>query len=218
MLDTDKKLTIQPSKVTLILGIIAALLVLANVAAQIVKLAERGVLLSRLYQYLSFEQVVKVINWLPTVTVNERLYLFDMGAEGNVPTYFSTVIILIAAFLLNTIAAFNKRNGRLYALHWRILAIIFVYLSVDEMVAIHEIASDRTQKIFSTSGPLNFPGWVIPGGVFVLIFALSYCRFLLHLPLRLKILFLIAGVLCVGGAIGFEIVGVTITAFMAHTT
>jgi hypothetical protein len=147
---------------------------------------------------------MKIAAWIPYI--HSLVYIFDMGVEYNVPTYFSTVIILIAAFLLNTIAAFKKRNGHSYALHWRILAIIFLYLSMDEALAIHEWASIPTQKALGIAWLHYGYAWVIPGGILVLIFALSYCRFLLHLPPKSRLLFSIAGVLYVGGAIGMEFV------------
>ena len=133
MLNTEKLITIQPSKVTRILGFIVVLLVLANLAANIVRFVEWHIFLSKMFQFLSFEQITKIIAWIPTV--RGILYIFDMDTEYTVPSYFSTVIILIAALLLNTIATLKKRNGEAYALHWRILAIIFVYLSMDEMIA-----------------------------------------------------------------------------------
>jgi hypothetical protein len=204
MLDTEKLITIQPAKIMRILGFIVVLLVLANVAVQLIKFVEWHTFLSRRFQSLSFEQMMKIVAWIPSI--RSLVYIFDLGAEYNVPTYFSTVIILMAAFLLNTIAAFKKRFGHSYALRWRILAIIFLYLSLDEAITIHEWATIPTQKIL---GPVwGIPdAWVIPVGILVLIFALSYCRFLLHLPLKSRILFSIAGVLYVGGAIGMERLG-----------
>ncbi len=204
MLNTEKLITIQPSKVTRILGFIVVLLVLANITVQIIKFVEWHIFLSKMFKFLSYVQIMKIVAWIPTV--RGLLHIFDMGTEHNVPAYFSTVIILFAAFLLNTIAAFKKKNGESYALHWRILAIIFVYLSMDEMIGIHELSSRPAQKFFGPGWLLHYYGWVIPGSILVIIFAISYFRFLLHLPLKSKLLFSIAGVLYVGGAIGMELV------------
>ena len=49
--------------------------------------------------------------------------------------------------------------------------------------------------------------WVPFGAIFVLIVALAYLRFLAALPVKTKYLFLIAGTLYVGGALGIEILG-----------
>lgn len=204
MLDTEKTITIRPLKVTFILGLFVALLVLANLTVQTIKFIEWPILLSKLFKFLSFEQITKIVAWIPTV--RGFLHVFDMDTEYNVPAYFSTVIILFAAFLLNTIATFKKKNGESYAIHWRILAIIFVYLSMDEMIGIHELSSRPAHKFFGGGWLLYYYGWVIPGSILVIIFAILYFRFLLHLPPKSKLLFSIAGVLYVGGAIGMELV------------
>jgi hypothetical protein len=47
---------------------------------------------------------------------------------------------------------------------------------------------------------------VIPYGLLALAVAASYARFLLHLPPRTRTLFLVAGGLYVGGALGMEMV------------
>jgi len=48
---------------------------------------------------------------------------------------------------------------------------------------------------------------VVPGAIFVLVVLLAYARFLLHLPKRTLILFLVAGGVFVVGAIGVEMLG-----------
>lgn len=51
---------------------------------------------------------------------------------------------------------------------------------------------------------------VVPGRVFsllVLLLAVTYWRFLLHLPFRSRMLFLTSAVVYVGGALGMEMVG-----------
>ena len=106
MIDTEKFITIQPSKVTRILGFIVALLVLAQLAAQLIKFVEWQTFLSRLLKYLSMAQIMKIIYVISQI--RSYAHIFDMGLECNVPTYFSSIILLIASFLLNTIAAFKK--------------------------------------------------------------------------------------------------------------
>jgi hypothetical protein len=53
------------------------------------------------------------------------------------------------------------------------------------------------------SGFVHYP-WVIGGAVAVFIVGLSYLRFLLHLPFKIRSLFIVAGALYVGGALGVE--------------
>ncbi len=182
MFDIEKLAAIQPSKVTRILGFIVTLLVSASIAGHIIKFTTGN-------------------NYIHGFVV-----IFDVNREYNIPAGFSAVILLIAAFLLSTIAVFKKRKGAPYALHWIILAVIFMYLSIDEAVCIHERFNPSARDMFGT-GWLPYYAWVIPGSAFVLFFALSYFRFLLHLPMKSRRLFSIAAILYIGGALGIEIAG-----------
>jgi len=69
------------------------------------------------------------INWLSN--------LFNIRTEGNIPAYYSSSTILFASFLLGFISLFRKTYGLNYSL-WSILSVIFLYLSLDEAVQLHE--------------------------------------------------------------------------------
>ena len=131
--------------------------------------------------------------------------LFDFSAEKNIPTFFSSVILLFASSLLSIIAVTNKRNGAKY-LAWLWLAIIFLYLSIDEIASIHEMLTDPVRKLFNTSGLLYY-AWVIPYGIALIVFVVVYFKFLIRLPNYIKRLFVISGATFVSGAIGFELFG-----------
>jgi hypothetical protein len=49
--------------------------------------------------------------------------------------------------------------------------------------------------------------WVIPGSIFVITVLFTYLKFLNHLPNKTKLLFLTAGTIYVGGAVGLELIG-----------
>ena len=56
------------------------------------------------------------------------------------------------------------------------------------------------------AGGLLYYPWVILGGLFVTIVAISFLGFLWHLPARTRWLFLLAGATFVAGAIGVEMI------------
>lgn len=126
--------------------------------------------------------------------------LFSMSYEGNVPTFYSAVILSLAAALLSFSALAAKKSGEKFVPHWWILALGFVYIAIDEVFSIHEMAGG----FFKLSGVLYF-SWVIPAAVVVLLVGLSYVRFLQHLPRQTALRFLIAGALYVGGAVLMEL-------------
>lgn len=137
------------------------------------------------------------------------LDLFSVNAEETIPTWYATLLLFTAAGLLFLIAALKKKKEQPYARHWLGLAVIFLYLSMDEGAVIHEIASDVIEARFETSGYLTFP-WVALFVPLVIVFALVYLRFLFHLPVKTRYLFTAAGLLYVGGAVGIEVISANV--------
>lgn len=132
--------------------------------------------------------------------------LFDVVQEGNLPTWYAVSTLLVCALLLAAIAAIKKRDGARYASYWTALAVIFLYLSLDEAALLHERWNPPLRQIFRGGGLLYWP-WVVLFGALTLVFVLAYLRFLAHLPPRTRLLFLIAGALYAGGALSGDMVG-----------
>lgn len=125
--------------------------------------------------------------------------VFSLSYEGNVPTWYTSLILFSAAALLFLIAAEARESRAPFALHWLVLGAGFLFISMDEVVSLHEQTGWLRLR-----GVLYF-SWVIPAAVVVLLVGLSYLRFLKHLPPRTRIRFLIAGAIYVGGAVGMEL-------------
>lgn len=137
------------------------------------------------------------------------LTLFDVGAESNIPTWFSSLQLLLASVLLAAIAIVTKRGGERYGWHWGVLSAIFLLLSVDEEASIHEAIGAQLERLlrsttgFEASGFIAFM-WVVPAAAFLLVVALAYLRFLANLPDDTRRLFVLAAFLFVLGALGME--------------
>ncbi len=137
------------------------------------------------------------------------LTLFDVGEERSIPTWFESILFLLCSILLAVITVAKRQRGDRFSLHWGVLSIIFLLLSMDEVATIHEIIGAEFERLlratigFEAGGAISF-FWVVPGAAFVLIVVLSYLRFLVHLPRRTRRLFLFAGALFVLGALGME--------------
>ena len=129
--------------------------------------------------------------------------LFSLDAEGNIPTWLSSAMLLAASALLGLIASYHRTAEHTFAKHWALLAIVFLYISLDETARIHEALNTPVRAILPSSGFLHF-GWVLVGTLFVVIFFVAYFRFLFDLPRPTRTWFLIAGFVFVAGAIGFE--------------
>jgi hypothetical protein len=130
--------------------------------------------------------------------------LFDLNQENNVPTWFASGTLLLCSLLLAYIALSKQRAAGGYAAHWLGLSGIFLFLSLDEVASIHELWGLWLYSRYRFTGYL-FYAWVIPGSIIVCVVLMAYYRFLLHLPARTRMLFLLAGALYVGGAIGLDL-------------
>jgi hypothetical protein len=135
----------------------------------------------------------------------EFVRLFHIGEEGNITTWYSALSLLFSATLLALITKAKIAVGDPFVRHWKILAIIFVYLSLDEAASIHEISMEPLQAMFNTTGIFYF-AWVIIALPLMLLFFIMYFNFLRHLPQPICRLFIVSGVLYVTGALGLELI------------
>jgi len=161
---------INPNKVFIILMSVMVLLVLVSVFLNLLSLLDI--------------QVYKVPR-----------RVFSLSNERNIPTLFSSVILLGSCMLLWLIAYLTKSTGAPYSIYWALLSLGFLYLSIDETAYIHETFSEE------------IAGWIFVVAPFVLLFFIAYIRFFLHLPRKTKLLFLCAGFLFIGGAFFLEFIG-----------
>ncbi|MCB0610368.1 MAG: peptidase M48 Ste24p [Lewinellaceae bacterium] len=130
---------------------------------------------------------------------------FDFNNEKGIPTLYSVLLLFSSALILFLVGLSKRKTGD-SPRYWYGLSFIFLFLSVDEFVEIHEHLIGITARYFHTSGFLYF-AWIIPYGLLFIVFSFLYLRFLLSLPRKVMWLFIAAGTIYVTGAIGFESVG-----------
>ena len=128
-----------------------------------------------------------------------------VDGEGNIPSWFSACLFLLGSFLLATIASAQRQHRDHHVGRWWVLSLIFIYLSLDETAQLHELSIPPLRDAFHATGFLYY-AWIIPAAICVVLFILGYLSFLAKLPARTRGLFLLAGALFVGGALGVEAV------------
>lgn len=185
------QISLNPSSIARILGIIAIILVFASVGGQLTRFITG-------HGY-----------------VHGLVPLFNVDGECNIPTYFSSILLLISALLLFIITSIEIKLKTSHALYWGILSCGFLLMAIDEALFLHERLINPMRHILgygnygegaSNLGVFNF-AWVIPAIVLILILAFYFRRFFLRLPKKSRLTFLIAALLYIGGAIGFELIG-----------
>ena len=128
--------------------------------------------------------------------------LFNVNLEANLPTYFSALVLLADAILLALIAYRKKALGENFW-HWIGLSTMFVFISLDEMIQIHEQFRAPMEALFNTSGILYF-AWFIPYVAMVIILGIAYFKFMMRLPKKILQLFILAAVVFISGAVVME--------------
>ena len=132
--------------------------------------------------------------------------LFDVDGEGNIPSMYSALALLFAGLLLAVIARAESLAGGQGPRAWGGLAVMFVYLSIDEFSQIHEIVNNVAHYFAKPTGIFYF-AWVIPALAFVAALGLIYVKFILKLPARIRLLAIVSAIVFLSGAIGCEMVG-----------
>ena len=131
---------------------------------------------------------------------------FDLDEELTIPAWYSSIVLLACGIMVLAISRLSKQTGSSDVWRWTILGLVFVFMGLDEAVGVHERLIDPLRDGFGLSGIFYF-AWVVPALFIVTAFGLYMAPLLLRLPFRTAGLFLLAGGLYVGGALGMEMVG-----------
>ncbi len=130
--------------------------------------------------------------------------LFDVDNEQSVPTFFSACLLLGAGMLLVMITTVKRDRHEPFSAHWFTLAMGFGLMAMDEVAGFHEKLGTLVNVfIGSALGPLRYC-WAVAGLTGVLLLAIPFVPFLRQLPRRTAAVFLLAGGIYLGGAIGIE--------------
>ena len=148
----------------------------------------------------------EIVQWLNSNNGSEIIpHYFNFDRESNFPTLYSALTLGFCSYLLYIIAAVKKFR-QADARYWKALSFIFLYIAVDEACTIHELLIPILQGAFNTKGIFYF-AWVIPALFLLLIFLFIFRQFIQNLPTKTRLMFILAGSVYVGGAIGMEMIG-----------
>lgn len=120
----------------------------------------------------------------------------SLSYEANLPTWFSSSLLLACAVAAGAIA---RERGSLYR-HWWFIAVLAAYMSLDEAAEIHE----HLGGLVGTNGVLYFD-WVIPAAVLVVALVLAFVPFIRALAPTTRTRLIVAGLVYVGGALLMEL-------------
>lgn len=137
---------------------------------------------------------------------------FDFNTENNLPSYFSSLLHLLASAFLMVLAvqALEKATAH----RWWLLSAIFLFLGLDEATQIHERISKFIRHTLlnlfdyqaSSTGGYFLYIWVVPYVIALVALTAFYAPFLFRLPSRIRNLFVLSACIFVGGAAGLEVI------------
>jgi hypothetical protein len=134
--------------------------------------------------------------------------LFYLDEEKNIPTFFSSCLLLFAALLLFIITLLEKSRSAARIVYWKILSIAFLLMAIDEFASLHETMMLPIRN-FLGNGKLGifYFSWVIPAILIIILFTFLFWKFLFCLHPKTRHTFLLAATIYLGGCIGFEMIG-----------
>lgn len=134
---------------------------------------------------------VLVVDYRLVELAYEWRSLFDLDEEQSFGTWLAAVLHLRAAQLC--LERRRSDGRRVMGHYWRLLALGFLVLSLDEVAGLHESLNTAIEM-----------SWTLPAMVLVLALAIALSPFVARLDAGDLAWFVAAGLLFLGGAIGVE--------------
>lgn len=176
----SKRLLVTPASLVRFLSMIVAVLLLADLAS----------IYCRTFLGYDFQFI----------------HTFDFNREYNIPSLYATLTLLLCGLLMLRIGGLPSEYLKRW--YWKILGVLFIFLSLDEMIGIHENTSNESETLlhgFNAGGYFHF-AWVVPYAILIVVMGLFFLKFIVLLPTQTKVQVMLAAILFVAGALGMEMV------------
>jgi len=128
--------------------------------------------------------------------------LFYLNEESNIPTYFSGLNLFFASIITFCLGSRSDMSIKTTPMFWRILSIIFIFLSFDEVAMFHERIY-RVTVLFTEY--FNTPlVWYIPYSLLTLVVIFFLLKNFLRLDFQSQLYIGLSALIFLTGAIGME--------------
>jgi hypothetical protein len=176
------RISCYPNFITRWLGLVACLLVIASTVTTAYR------------------------TWL--TNIYSPVTFFYLDSEINIPTFFSSCLLLFAALLLFVISLVEKYRSPSLFRYWQVLVFVFSLMALDEFTSLHERLISPVRRYLG-GGRLGifYFAWIIPAMIIVIVFILLIWKFLANIQPKMRSNFIMAAATYLGGCIGFEMVG-----------
>ncbi len=139
--------------------------------------------------------------------------LLSLRDEHNLPTYFSSLLLLSAAGVSWLTATEASRSTPRDRQPWRWLAVGFLVLSVDESVGLHEALGNSDAVAAGIDGLFEggrpgflYFGWTVLALPLLVLLLVVYLPFLMRQAPAFRARLLACGAIYVGAAVGLQFI------------
>lgn len=135
--------------------------------------------------------------------------MFDVGHEFNLPTFFSGMLFFVLSASALICAMYDKflQKPKKEWSPWILISAILLFLSLDELIQVHEQLTYHTQYILRGVSGFFYFAWVIPYGIMVAFLSFYLIPFFLNLPRYTQNIILLGAGVFILGALGMEMIG-----------
>ena len=180
-MDTNRKFEtrVSPLRLVLFLVAIAVLLLIAHLGAEAVRTTVGADLPER------------------------ATAIWNLDEENNVPTWFASMLLALVGLGLAFIGVMKYQERDRHWWQWFAIALIPLFLSLDDMAQLHEALSKPLSDEYGLGGLFHW-AWLVVAIPAVAVLTALFLPFLLRLPERTAILLLVGAGIVFGGGIVLE--------------
>jgi hypothetical protein len=134
----------------------------------------------------------------------------DVNGEGNLPSWFSVLLLAGVALLFFAIARVRRTKDLGLGREWWVLGWFVLAMSLDEMTSIHEAVGGQIDEHVSLP-IIGGYAWIAPGALIAAGVAVYGWRVLRGLPGHARHAMVVAAGVFLVGALGLEVVEAMLT-------
>jgi hypothetical protein len=135
-----------------------------------------------------------------------KLYI---DGKANLPSYVNALLLVISSFFLLITWSLERLRDRRKSVNWLLLSIIFLFLSLDETIGLHDFIVSGLPQGDDADNRLFF-AWMLPYGFAAGLFSIYQVRFLSRIDPEFAVGFFFGGLIYIFGAIGMELIGTNV--------
>ena len=130
--------------------------------------------------------------------------ILNMDGDNGAPTWYNSFLLMATALVAALIARYQVADKARFRFHWNALAVVFLFMSVDEVACIHEKIGHFIYARLGTVGlshGIFASGFILPGLILSIAALFFFVPLLRSLPKKTAWMLLLSGAVYLSGAL-----------------